>query len=68
MSSSERQIVRPDISNLRGRIGRSIIETIRNTPAPDRTAMDMECRKMEREILAAEENDLSKSQEVHTND
>jgi hypothetical protein len=30
---------KPDMSDLHGRIGRSIIETIRNTPKPDRTEL-----------------------------
>lgn len=37
---------KPNITNLKGKIGRSIIETIRNTPRPDFTEIDKECDRI----------------------
>ena len=36
------QYYKPNMSNLRGFIGRSIIKTIMNTPKPDRTKLRKE--------------------------
>lgn len=40
--------VRPDMTDLHGCMGRSIIETIRNTPKPDRTALKKAVAEFER--------------------
>ena len=41
---------------LRGRIGKSIIETIRNTPKPDDTQMKKEVEAIMQRIRKAKEN------------
>lgn len=41
---------------LHGRIGRSILETIRNTPKPDDTKLNEEVEKLKAEIIKAKEN------------
>lgn len=44
--------VKPNIGALRGRIGRSILETIRNTPRPDRTDLEKRAEECKRSLLA----------------
>ncbi|MCR5606446.1 MAG: hypothetical protein K6F69_06500 [Treponema sp.] len=43
---------KPSIGNLKGKIGRSIIETVRNTPIPDRTKLENEVKELENIIMA----------------
>lgn len=41
---------------LKGRLGREIIEIIKNTPVPDRTKLYAESEEIKRRILAAKAN------------
>lgn len=41
---------------LHGRIGRSILETIRNTPKPDDTKLEEDVKKLEETIKKAKED------------
>lgn len=41
---------------LRGRMGREILETIRNTPKPDDTKLRVEVEELEKKIIEAKEN------------
>ncbi|MCR4568518.1 MAG: hypothetical protein K5769_10725 [Pseudobutyrivibrio sp.] len=43
---------KPNIGNLKGKIGKSILETVRNTPIPDRTNLEAEVRELENKIMA----------------
>ncbi len=47
---------KPNIGSLRGPIGMSIMETLRNAHKPDLTAAKKECEANERRILAAIKN------------
>ena len=51
-----KQPIKPNIGALKGRIGMSIIETIRNTPKPDHTELRKRCDELEAKILAARAN------------
>lgn len=42
--------------NLSGRIGKSIIETIRNTPKPDDTELKKEVEELKKAIIEAKKN------------
>ena len=42
MKKHEIRYVKPNIGALKGPVGRSILETIRNTPRPDMTALTKE--------------------------
>lgn len=44
----ELRFYKPNMANLHGRIGRSILETIRNTPKPDRTELNKAVAEFER--------------------
>jgi hypothetical protein len=48
---------KPNIANLKGKIGESIIETIRNTPAPDRSDLEADVKELEKKIMAEGKND-----------
>lgn len=48
---------KPDMSALRGRIGKSIIETILNTPRPDHSELNREADEYLRTRLAAKNNE-----------
>ena len=50
----EREIhyVKPNMGALHGRVGRSILETIRNTPRPDRTDLKKRAEECKRSLLA----------------
>lgn len=50
------EISKPNMANLRGKLGREIIQTIRNTPAPRYEAIDRELKKKMETILAARNN------------
>lgn len=39
---------KPNIGNLHGKIGRSILDTIRNTPKPDQTVLWQEAKEFEK--------------------
>ena len=41
---------------LKGRIGREILETIRNTPKPDDTKLREEVEELRKKIIEAKEN------------
>lgn len=43
----------PNMGALKGRMGREIVEIIRNTPTPDRTSLAAEAEKIKLRILAA---------------
>ena len=43
---------KPNIGNLKGKIGRSIIETVRNSPIPDKTKLEAEVKELEKRIMA----------------
>ena len=45
---------KPNMANLRGRLGKSIIETIMNTPKPDETKLREEAHEIEKLMIAAE--------------
>lgn len=45
---------KPNMANLRGRLGKSIIETIMNTPKPDKTKLKEEAYEIETLMIAAE--------------
>lgn len=45
---------KPNMANLRGRLGKSIIETIMNTPKPDETKLKEEAHEIEKLMIAAE--------------
>jgi hypothetical protein len=49
----------PNMAALRGRSGRAIFETIKNTPAPDRTKLREEVEALKAKILAVRTNELS---------
>jgi hypothetical protein len=44
---------KPNMSNLKGKLGRSILATIRNTPKPDLSELEKQTRTVENRILAA---------------
>ena len=46
----------PNMAALSGKNGRSIFETIKNTPAPDRTKLRKEVEELKAKILAARNN------------
>lgn len=46
----------PNMGALKGRMGREIVEIIKNTPTPDRTALNAEAEKIKLRILAAKRN------------
>lgn len=46
----------PNMGALKGRYGRAIVETIRNTPQPDRTAIKQEVKNIRLHIMAEREN------------
>ena len=46
----------PNMAALSGRNGRAIYETIKNSPAPDRTKLREEVEELKAEILAARNN------------
>ena len=48
---------KPNMANLRGPIGRSIIETIKNTPKPDRSKLREEADACLAAILKEEKNE-----------
>ena len=48
---------KPNMANLRGPVGRSIVETIRNTPKPDRTKLRREADECLANILKKEDNE-----------
>ena len=48
----KKQYYKPNITNLRGPIGRSIIETIMNTPKPDDALLKKRAEECERNMLA----------------
>jgi len=48
---------KPNMANLRGPVGRSIIETIKNTPKPDRTKLRKEADACLAAILGKEDNE-----------
>lgn len=52
----EIRYVKPNIGALHGRIGRSILETIRNTPRPDRTDLEKRADEARARLLAARKN------------
>ena len=47
---------KPNIGALRGPIGMSIVETIRNAKKPDLSQLEKECEEREKRIMAAIEN------------
>ncbi len=47
---------KPNIGALHGKVGMSIIETIRNTPKPDRKELEKQCAEIEARVLAAKSN------------
>lgn len=52
----EIRYVKPNMGALHGRVGRKILETIRNTPKPDLSEMDRRAEAVEARILAARKN------------
>lgn len=46
----------PNMAALSGKNGRLIFETIKNTPAPDRTKLREEAEELKAKILAARKN------------
>ena len=52
----EIRYIKPNMGALRGRIGREILETIRNTPKPDLTELNRQADEVETRILAARQN------------
>lgn len=53
---SKVRYVKPNMGALKGRLGREIIEIIKNTPVPDRTKLYAESEEIKRRILAAKAN------------
>ena len=51
----ETNYIKPNMANLRGKLGRSIIKTIKETPAPDRSALKRDVEAAMAKILAAKE-------------
>lgn len=52
----EIRYVKPNMTNLRGRLGKSILNTLKNAPAPDLTEQKKAVREMNSRIKAAKEN------------
>lgn len=48
--------IKPNMGNLHGKIGRSIIETILNTPKPDDSKLKERAKEVEALMLAAKKN------------
>ncbi len=48
---------KPNIGNLRGRIGKSILQTVRNTPRPDRSELERDVQEAIEKIMAARANE-----------
>lgn len=48
---SRHEYYKPNMANLRGRMGRSIYETIMNTPKPDLTELERKANEVERRVL-----------------
>jgi hypothetical protein len=53
----ERRLVKPNMNNLRGKMGRSIIKTILETPKLDREKLKRLADKERARILASMEDD-----------
>lgn len=53
---AEIRYVKPNMTNLRGRLGKSILHTLKNAPAPDLTEQKKAVREMNSRIKAAKEN------------
>ena len=53
----ERRLVKPNMNNLRGKMGRSIIKTILETPKLDREKLKRLADKARARILASMEDD-----------
>lgn len=56
--------VKPNMTNLRGKVGRSIIKTIRSTPKPDLSEVKRKSAEAERRMLVgmeSEENDRKRA-------
>lgn len=53
---AEIRYVKPNMTNLRGRLGKSILRTLKNAPAPDLTEQKKAVREMNSRIKAAKEN------------
>ena len=51
------QYSKPNMTNLHGKVGRSILKTIRNTPKLDRKKLQAEADAFEARILAAQKNE-----------
>ena len=51
------QYSKPNMNNLHGKVGRSILDTIRNTPKLDRKILQAEADAFEARILAAQKDE-----------
>lgn len=56
MRNEQINYVKPNMAALHGKIGRSIIETILNTPKPDDSRLKERAREVEARMLAAKKN------------
>jgi hypothetical protein len=56
MKKHEIRYIKPNIGSLKGSIGKSILETIRNTPRSDRTRLNMIADDVQKAMLAEQKN------------
>ena len=58
MAKKYKQPIKPNIGALKGRVGMSIIETIRNTPKPDHTVSEKRVAEFTKRVLAERANGI----------
>lgn len=59
MNNKSVRYYKPNIGDLRGKIGRSILETIRNTPKPDKTILLKDAAEFEKNYRLEETRNVS---------
>lgn len=57
MNMNNMTFVKPNVGNLKGKVGKSIIETLRNAQRPDRTDLEADVKRLKEEIMANRKNE-----------
>ena len=55
--NTKKRYVKPNMTNLPKELGRAIFEQILNTPRPDCEVLEMETRKVEKELIRVRKNE-----------
>lgn len=59
---NRQEYYKPNMANLRGRMGRSIYETIMNTPKPDLTELERKANEVERRVIAERQRKFTEAE------